>query len=144
MEAGGNLISEAAPGRANEYGFCNRGELSPAMASLFGVQQTGFNMVREPDGAERWSRPERTWGDYLEATMLEGAGPLAGHRLRARYERPQRWLQLRTDPLRAVDRADLRRALPGRDPDLHLRPDGERLSLRSTTNRVRAIALREL
>ena len=40
-------------------------------------------MVREPDGGARWSPPERTWGEYLDAQMLAGAGPLAGHRLRA-------------------------------------------------------------
>ena len=83
VEAGGCLISEAAPGRINEEGFCNRGELSPALASLFGVRQTSFAMVREPDGGARWSPAERTWGEYLDAQMLEGAGPLAGHRLRA-------------------------------------------------------------
>jgi beta-galactosidase len=83
VEAGGCLVSEAAPGRIDEEGFCNRGELSPALAALFGVRQTGFTMVREPDGGARWSPAERTWGEYLDADMLAGAGPLAGHRLRA-------------------------------------------------------------
>jgi beta-galactosidase len=83
VEAGGCLVSEAAPGRINEEGFCNRGELSPTLATLFGVRQTGFQMVREPDGGARWSPPERTWGEYLEAQMLDGTGPLAGQRLRA-------------------------------------------------------------
>ena len=77
------MISEACPGRINEYAFCNRGELSPAMAKLFGVRQESFAMVREPDGGNRWSPPERTWGEYLDAAMLEGAGCLAGHQLRA-------------------------------------------------------------
>ena len=42
-------------------------------------------MVREPDpaGASRWSPQERTWGEYADATMLEGIGLLAGHALRA-------------------------------------------------------------
>ncbi len=83
VAAGGCLVSEAAPGRINEEGFCNRGELSPTLAALFGVRQTGFTMVREPDGGARWSPPERTWGEYLDAQMLDGAGPLAGHTLRA-------------------------------------------------------------
>lgn len=83
VKAGGHLISEAAPGRIDEHAFCNRGELSPAIASLFGVTQTGFTMVREPDGSERWSPPERTWGEYRPAITLDGAGPLAGHSLRA-------------------------------------------------------------
>ncbi len=83
VEAGGCLISEAAPGRINEEGVCHRGELSPTLAALFGVSQTGFTMVREPDGGARWSPSERTWGEYLDAQMLDGAGPLAGHKLRA-------------------------------------------------------------
>lgn len=83
VEAGGHLISEAAPGRINEYAFCNRGELSPTLATLFGVRHAGFTMVREPDDGQRWSPPERTWGEYLEPAMLAGNGPLAGHRLRA-------------------------------------------------------------
>jgi hypothetical protein len=40
-------------------------------------------MVREPKGGAYWSPPARTWGEYLDAAMLEGAGVLAGHRLRA-------------------------------------------------------------
>ncbi|OPZ84693.1 MAG: Beta-galactosidase bgaB [bacterium ADurb.Bin429] len=80
---GGHLISEAAPGRIDGNGFCNRGELSPTLAALFGVRQQSFTMVREPQGGARWSPPERTWGEYLEARMLDGAGPLVGQRLRA-------------------------------------------------------------
>ena len=83
VEGGGHLISEAAPGRVTQDGFCNRGELSPVLATLFGIVQTGFTMVREPDGGARWSPAERTWGEYLDAQMLEGAGPLAGQQIRA-------------------------------------------------------------
>jgi len=83
VEGGGNLISEACPGRINEYAFCNRGELSPVMAKLFGARQTGFTMVREPQGGQRWSAPEYTWGEYLEPADLKGAGRLAGQQLRA-------------------------------------------------------------
>ena len=83
VEEGGNLISEAAPGRINEEGFCNRGELSPTLRRLFGVEQASYTMVREPNGGERWSPPERTWGEYRDAQMLDGEGPLAGHQLLA-------------------------------------------------------------
>jgi beta-galactosidase len=83
VEAGGCLICEAAPGRINENAYCNRGEISPAMAALFGVRQRSFTLVREPDGAGRWSPEERTWGEYLDAALLTGTGPLAGLRLRA-------------------------------------------------------------
>lgn len=83
VERGGNLICEACPGRLNENAFCNRGELSPTMRELFGVRQTALAMVREPNGGQRWSPPERTWGEYLDPAMLVGVGPLAGMQLRA-------------------------------------------------------------
>lgn len=83
VEAGGHLLCEAAPGRIDALGFCPRGEMSPTLAALFGVRQIAFTLVREPGNGNRWSPPERTWGEYLEATMLEGAGPLAGQRLQA-------------------------------------------------------------
>lgn len=83
VRQGGNLISEACPGRLNGYGFANRGELSPGLRELFGVTQTGLKMVREPGNGGRWSPQERTWGEYLEAAMLEGTGSFKGMRLRA-------------------------------------------------------------
>lgn len=83
VERGGMLICEAAPGRVNEHAFCNRGELSPVMRRLFRADQAGFAMVREPGNGSAWSPPPRTWGEYLDAAMLEGAGCLAGHRIRA-------------------------------------------------------------
>ena len=83
VNGGGNVICEAAVGRFNECGFSNRGELSPGAAELFGVQQESFMMVREPDEGRRWSPDERTWGEYLGASMLQGKGLLDGHQLRA-------------------------------------------------------------
>jgi len=83
VAGGGNLISEAACGRIDENCFCNRGELSPRMAELFGVRQRSFTQVSEPDGKRRWTPPPRTWGELLPPTHLTGAGPLAGHSLRA-------------------------------------------------------------
>jgi len=83
VAAGGNLISEACPGRLDENAYCNRGELSAAMRVLFGVEQESLTMVREPGNGRRWLPRQRTWGEFLPATMLEGCGPLAGHSLRA-------------------------------------------------------------
>ncbi len=83
VKNGGNLISEAAPGRINENCFCTRGELSPVMKELFGVKQESFTMVREPDGGKVWSPSEHTWGEYLDPAMLTGSGPLAGRQVRA-------------------------------------------------------------
>ncbi len=83
VRGGGQLICEAAPGRIDEHGVARRGELSPTLAQLFGVRQTGFRMVAEPEGDVRWSPLARTWGEYEEATHLEGVGDLAGARVRA-------------------------------------------------------------
>jgi hypothetical protein len=83
VEGGGNLISEACPGRINAYSFANRGEMSPAARELFGVRHEGLSMVREPGGGARWSPVERSWGEYLDETMLTGTGRLEGNKLRA-------------------------------------------------------------
>jgi beta-galactosidase GanA len=83
VKNGGNLISEAAPGRLTETGFARRGEIAPALRELFGVSMKNFTMVREPDKGMRWSFAPRTWGEYLDASMLEGAGALKNHRIRA-------------------------------------------------------------
>lgn len=83
VKEGGNLISEACPGRLNEYAFCNRGELSPTARELFGVRQKSLTMVREPGNGTRWSFPERTWGEYLDEAILEGVGLLEDMKIRA-------------------------------------------------------------
>jgi hypothetical protein len=83
VETGGTLVSEAAPGRHDEYTFANRGELSPTLAALFGVRHIGFQMVREPENGARWSPPERTWGEYLPPVVLSGAGVMQSCALRA-------------------------------------------------------------
>jgi beta-galactosidase len=89
VEGGGNLISEACIGKLNENSYVNRGELSPAARELFGVRHKALTMVCEPSGAARWTLTSgqrfwgEAWGDYAPETMLNGAGPLQGHRLRA-------------------------------------------------------------
>ncbi|MFB3786184.1 MAG: beta-galactosidase [bacterium] len=85
VEAGGNLISEAAPGRMNEHGLCPRGEISPTMRDLFAVRQTRFQMVKEPNGGHRWMPGERTWGEFLDSLELEGVGPFQNHRVLANF-----------------------------------------------------------
>lgn len=80
---GGVLISEAAPGRIDKNGFCNRGEMSPLLRELFGVRHQNISMVAEPENGSRWSRPEAPWGQYLAPAMLSGINRLKGHALRA-------------------------------------------------------------
>ncbi|MHB0878782.1 MAG: beta-galactosidase [Anaerolineae bacterium] len=83
VRGGGALISEACPGRLDEHAYCPRGEMSPAMAALFGVAQESAGIVCEPDGGARWTPAERTWGEFADAALLQGTGPLAGCSLRA-------------------------------------------------------------
>jgi hypothetical protein len=85
VQHGGSLISEAAPGRIDEFGLSTRGEMSPRLRELFGVGQLGYTMVREPEGDSRWMPTERTWGEFLDATVLEGTGPMKGQKLRGNY-----------------------------------------------------------
>ena len=83
VEKGGCLLSEAAPGRIDEYGFCPRGEMSSLMMDLFDVRQKSFQMIRELKGESRWSPKERTWGEYIDALILNGTGILFGKKLLA-------------------------------------------------------------
>lgn len=76
---GGNLISEAGIARFNENAYSNRGEISKSAGDLFGVKQKSFTMVREPSGGQRWTMWERTWGEYLDAAILEGGADLKGY-----------------------------------------------------------------
>lgn len=82
-QSGGHVILEAAPGRLNEAGFAVRGEINPVIRSLMHISQKRFQMVREPGETDRWSQPERTWGEYAEACFLEGEGDFSGSRIRA-------------------------------------------------------------
>jgi len=41
--------------------------------------------VREPDGATRWTPPERGYGEYAPPTVLEGTGDDEGRSLRASF-----------------------------------------------------------
>ncbi len=78
VEAGGNLISEAGVARYSKNSYSERGEISQAARQLFGVKQTSFTMVREPNNAHRWSPWDRTWGEFLDATSLTGSNSLNG------------------------------------------------------------------
>lgn len=85
VQSGGSLISEAAPGRVDGFGICTRGETSPKMRALFGVRQLSYTMVREPEGDFRWTPVERTWGELLDSTTLEGSGVMKGQKILANY-----------------------------------------------------------
>lgn len=79
VSKGGNLISEAGVTRYDKNTFCVRGEISMAASELFGVKQSGFTMVREPDNGHRWSPYARSWGEFLDAASLNGVNDLNGY-----------------------------------------------------------------
>ncbi|MEO8766213.1 MAG: beta-galactosidase [Ginsengibacter sp.] len=85
VENGGNLISEAGLARFNENGYSNRGEISKFASQFFGVKQTGYTMVSEPDNGHRWSPQPRTWGEFLPPAMLIGKDDLNGQQTRANF-----------------------------------------------------------
>ena len=77
VESGGNLISEACPGRVDNYGFCPRTQISPIMESLFGVKHKALTSIKEPNNGKRWTGDPHTYGEYAEPSMLSGAGVLS-------------------------------------------------------------------
>jgi beta-galactosidase GanA len=82
---GGNLICEGSAGRINEYSLSERGEISPIIAEMAGVEQKSFIEVYEPNGGRRWTPSERTWGEFAPSTWLEGEGVLKGQKMLANF-----------------------------------------------------------
>jgi len=85
VEEGGTLISDACPGRFDRYGFCPRAQMVDGAEELFGARHQSVRIVREPDGATRWTPPERGYGEYAPPTVLEGVGDDGDHGLRASF-----------------------------------------------------------
>ncbi len=85
VSAGGNLICEGAAGRINENSLAVRGEMSPVIAEMAGVEQKSFIEVAEPNNERRWTPVERTWGEYAPVTYLEGTGEFKGFKTLANY-----------------------------------------------------------
>ncbi|MBA4168483.1 MAG: beta-galactosidase [Chitinophagaceae bacterium] len=83
--SGGNLISEAAIGRINENGISVRGEMSPRMRKLLGINQKSFTMVNEAGEDKRWMPQERGFGEFLPAAKLQGTGLMKGTSIRANF-----------------------------------------------------------
>jgi beta-galactosidase len=83
VKNGTNVILEGGCGRLNEIGFAVRGQINPFIRDALGIRVEHLAMVREPAVQERWSQPERTWGEYEEAGFVCGQGSLAGLKIRA-------------------------------------------------------------
>jgi len=85
VSSGGNLICEGMAGRIDENSLAKRGEMSPIIAEMAGVEQKNLIMVREPKNERRWTPDERTWGEFAPVTWLEGSGDFSGMKTLANY-----------------------------------------------------------
>ena len=79
------LSVKELPAGSSENSLAVRGEMSPVIAGMAGVEQKSFIMVREPGSGRRWTPEERTWGEFAPVTYLEGTGEFAGTRTLANY-----------------------------------------------------------
>ena len=75
---GGVLISEACPGRYDQYGFARSGEISSIATELFGIEHKGLTLCHEP-GKSHWTPIERSFGEIIASTRFSGAGPFDGY-----------------------------------------------------------------
>ena len=82
VSEGGTLISEACPGRVDQYGMANLPGMAEAMRELFGVEHENLALCGEWGGS-RWTPQEKYYGQILPPTLLSGTGPYQGHALRA-------------------------------------------------------------
>ena len=82
-EEGGNLILEGGCGRLSECAYAVRGQMNTLIREALGVKVVRHSLVREPSEDDRWSQPERTWGEYEKEGFLDGAEDMEFSRLRA-------------------------------------------------------------
>jgi beta-galactosidase len=78
VRAGGTLISEACPGRFDNYGMGMKGAMMPGVAELFGAKHRGVFLIREPNKGAKWTDSNLSPRDCREFRELTGSGELAG------------------------------------------------------------------
>jgi beta-galactosidase len=78
VETGGNLVSEACPGRCDGYGYAVRGEMTPVLRTLFGSSQRSLENVREPRNEKRWTHSNNPGVTYRDDEEFTGTGRLKG------------------------------------------------------------------
>jgi len=72
VRAGGVLISEACPGRYNNYGIGFNGAMAPGISELFGAKHEGLALIREPDHGAKWTITDFGPQDQREFKELKG------------------------------------------------------------------------
>ena len=76
---GGTILSEACPGRFDNYGMGCKGGMVPGVAGLFGATHAGVFMIREPNKGVKWTSPEVAPRDHRDFRELAGTGDFAAH-----------------------------------------------------------------
>jgi beta-galactosidase len=79
VASGGVLVSEACPGRYDEYGFTRPGELVEEAEEVFGVEHESLQLCHEPVKPPKWAPRERSYGEIKPSTRFEGEGAFKGH-----------------------------------------------------------------
>src|SRR5262249_22439546 len=71
---GGILVSEACPGRFDNYGIGFKGDMAPGVVDLFGATDAGVFLIREPGSGAKWTNWEYGPRDVKEFQNLSGVG----------------------------------------------------------------------
>lgn len=74
VRSGGTVISEACPGRFDEFGMGYEGGMSPGVPELFGSKHRQVVLIGEPNGGAKWTGTPRSYGDFVEYRDLVGSG----------------------------------------------------------------------
>jgi len=78
VHRGGTLISEACPGRFNNYGMGFDGAMAPGVAELFGAKHQDVFVIREPGNGAKWTNRELGLSDSRDYADLSGSEAFAG------------------------------------------------------------------
>ncbi len=77
VEQGGVLISEACPGRYDEYGFAREKEMEENLCAVFGVEQESLSLCLFSHGRTPWPVSELS-GEMRKVSRLKGMGDFQG------------------------------------------------------------------
>ena len=82
---GGVIISEACPGRFDEYGIGFEDDMAPGVEELFGAKHQQVVLIGEPMGGAKWTGIARSFGDHVEYRTLSGSCSFAHHEISPAY-----------------------------------------------------------
>jgi hypothetical protein len=77
VHSGGVLISEACPGRFNNYGIGNMQAMGDGLRELFGAAHQDVFLIREPEHGAKWTNWQLSLRDERDFNTLSGSGEMA-------------------------------------------------------------------